>query len=309
MDETSISFHYGRQKGLVVSQHSLPPNKKHKKETVKNEDAKAHISFLAFITHDPAIQPKLPQIFIGDKHKFLVSLLKEVAPHTPHNFLLWREDSSWNNAALMRKAMCQLMKNLKEVTMTHQVVLVLDCARCHLHPSIFPLATRLGIRLMYVPARLTWLLQPADTHAFGRLKQRLRRKWLDLCVMNNSGQVSHRDWLEAVFAVASKLLCEINWKSAFESNGLLGEENLGHRLLSELEWSGPQPVSSDALTKEQLKLVLPRRTRWEDHHSALFRWTMPKAAPKGKAKAKPKAKAAPEGPIASRTRKKAPALD
>jgi hypothetical protein len=84
---------------------------------------------------------------------------------------------------------------------------------------------------------------------------------------------------------------------------------LCHRLLSELEWSGPQPVSSDALTKEQLKLVLPRKTRWEDHHSALFRWTMPKAAPKGKAKAKPKAKAVPEGPIASRTRKKAPAPD
>jgi hypothetical protein len=86
MDETSISFHYGQQKGLVIAKHSLPPNKKHKKEAVTSADAKAHISFLAFFTHDPEIQPKLPQIFIGNKHKFLVGLLKEVAPHTPHNF-------------------------------------------------------------------------------------------------------------------------------------------------------------------------------------------------------------------------------
>lgn len=45
MDETSISFHYGQQKGLVVSKHSLPPNRKHKKETVKTEDAKARRMF------------------------------------------------------------------------------------------------------------------------------------------------------------------------------------------------------------------------------------------------------------------------
>jgi hypothetical protein len=198
--------------------------------------------------------------------------------------------------------MCQLMKNLKELRDTHQIILVLDCARCHLHPSIFTLATRQGIRLMYVPARLTWLLQPADTHGFGRLKQRLRKKWLDLCVKSGSGQVAHCDWLTALFDVVSKLLCEVSWRSAFESNGLLHEENLGHRVLTELEWNGPQPVSSDILTKEQLKVVLPRRTA--DRHSALFRWAMPKAVAKAKAKPKPKAKAAPEGPIASRTRTK-----
>ena len=308
MDETSISFHYGRQKGLVVSRHHLPPDRTHNKETVKTEDAKAHISFLAFFTHETDVQPKLPQIFIGNKHKFLLGLLKGLAPHTPHNFLLWREESSWNNVALMRKAMCQLMKNLKDLVATHQVILVLDCARCHIHPTICTLATRLGIRLLYVPARLTWLLQPADTHGFGRLKHRLRKKWLDLCIQSSSGQVSHLDWLAALFEVTRKLLCEVQWRSAFESNGLLGEEKLGHRILTELEWGGPRLMISDILTQDQLKVVLPQRTKMD--RSSLFKWAMPKAAVKSKAKAKPKAKVVPGGPISSRTRKtKAPALD
>jgi hypothetical protein len=304
MDETSICFHYGQQKGLVVSKHSLPPNRKHKKETVKTEDAKAHVSFLAFFTHDPEIQPKLPQIFIGNKHKFTAKLLKELAPHIPEGFFLWREESSWNNAVLMRKAMSQLMKHLKEHVDTHQVILVLDSARCHLHPSIAQLATRLGIRLLYVPARLTWLLQPADTHGFGRMKQRLRKKWLDLCVKSSSGEISHSDWLSALFKVVRKLLCEVQWQHAFESDGLLDENKVNHRILNEVGWSGPKSVSSDILTQEQLSVVLPRRTKV--NQASFFKWAMPKAGPKPKPKpkAKAKAKAMPEGPIASRTRKK-----
>lgn len=308
MDETSISFHYGQQKGLVVWKHSLPPNRKHKKETVKTEDAKAHVSFLAFFTHGPAVQPKLPQIFIGNKHKFTAKLLKE--PTYSRRFFLWREESSWNNAVLMKKAMSQLMKKLKEHVGTYQVILVLDSARCHLHPSIRQLATRLGIRLLHVPARLTWLLQPADTHGFGRMKQRLRKKWLDLCVKSSSGEVSHSDWMSALFKVVRKLLCEVQWQHAFGSDGLLDENKVNPRILTELGWSGPKSVSSDILTQDQLSVVLPRRTKVD--RASFSKWAMPKAGPepKPKPKAKAKAKATPEGPIASRTsKKKAVVLD
>ena len=34
MDETSVAMHFGRQRGLVVRQRSLPPGKAHKKEHV-----------------------------------------------------------------------------------------------------------------------------------------------------------------------------------------------------------------------------------------------------------------------------------
>lgn len=308
MDETSISFHYGQQKGLVVWKHSLPPNRKHKTETVKTEDAKAHVSFLAFFTHGPAVQPKLPQIFIGNKHKFTAKLLKE--PTYSRRFFPWREESSWNNAVLMKKAMSQLMKKLKEHVGTYQVILVLDSARCHLHPSIRQLATRLGIRLLHVPARLTWLLQPADTHGFGRMKQRLRKKWLDLCVKSSSGEVSHSDWMSALFKVVRKLLCEVQWQHAFGSDGLLDENKVNPRILTELGWSGPKSVSSDILTQDQLSVVLPRRTKVD--RASFSKWAMPKAGPepKPKPKAKAKAKATPEGPIASCTsKKKAVVLD
>ena len=287
-----------------MSKKFLPPQRTHKKETVKKEDARANVSFLAFFTHDPATQPKLPQIFVGDKRKFTIKLLNEVAPHVPEGFCLWREDSSWNNHAIMKKAMKELCSNLKDHAATHQIILVLDSARCHLHSSICHLATRLGIRLVYVPAKLTWLLQPADTHAFSRLKRRLRRMWLDLCVKSSSGEVSRSAWLSALLDVTRKLFCEVCWHDALENDGLLDETKVSRRILNELGWAEAKPVSASILTQDQLSGVLPKRTKMA--RDAMFKWAMPKAVPtpKPEPKANAKAKAVPEGPIASRTRKK-----
>ena len=72
----------------------------------------------------------------------------------------------------------------------------------------------------------------------------------------------------------------------------------------------PKSVSSAILTQDQLRVVLPRRTKVV--HASMFKWALPTAVPnpKPKPKAKPKAKAMPEGPISSRTKKKgAVALD
>jgi hypothetical protein len=309
MDETSVAMHFGRQRGLVVRQRSLPPGKAHKKEHVTSGDAKANISFLAFMTHEADIQKKLPQIFISSKHQIPAKSLGQITPYLPENVYLWREDSAWNCHASMRKAMCTLAKHLEEYAATHQIILVLDVAKCHYHSSIFTLATRKGIRLLYVPAKLTWLLQPADTHAFSRLKQRLRKAWLSLCVGNATGAVGRVEWLQQLFSIAKKLFTEVQWHSAFESCGLLDERKLSQRVLRQLGWATPVTVNVDVLTPEQLAIVFPRRAKVSS--DAIFRWAAPKA--KAKAKPEPKAKAAAkaaaiapsDGPPCHGTRKRA----
>ena len=55
-----------------------------------------------------------------------------------------------------------------------QPVLVMDACRLHLHRSLAEACLREGVWLVIVPARLTWLLQPLDTHAFQPYKHFLR---------------------------------------------------------------------------------------------------------------------------------------
>ena len=45
-------------------------------------------------------------------------------------------------------------------------VLLMDCARQHIQQSVFEAAARLGVRLVWIPAELRWLLQPCDAHVF-----------------------------------------------------------------------------------------------------------------------------------------------
>ena len=126
---------------------------------------------------------------------------------------------------------------------------------------------------MYVPAKLTWLLQPADTHVLAGFKRQLRARWLPLRVASDSGAVALNVWLLEVFQVAQKVYCSNTWKPAFEGDGLLDESKLSDRVLKHLEWVAPKPVACTMLTAEQVECVFPRRSRIQ--FDALFCWALP----------------------------------
>lgn len=310
MDETSVCLNYGKGRGFIVSKRALPPGKSHRKEQISSSDAKARVSLLTFLTHKTHIQPKLPQIILGNKHQLSVSMLKQLQPHTPKQFYVWREESSWVNHAVVRRVLSLLSQCLQEFKDTHQIIFVLDCAKCHIHPTVFQLASRLQIKLLFVPAKLTSLLQPADTHCFSKLKRKLKQKWLQLRVESSTGEVSHLEWFMSMLGTVSQLLCSTKWESAFLSAGLLDETKLSCRVCQQLGWTSPVVLPADILSDDQLRKVLPKRSRLHKH--SLFSWAMPKATGKAMPKAKALAFSAEgaaasldhDGPISSRTRKR-----
>jgi hypothetical protein len=290
MDESVMKFNYGKNRGLIIDRRSLPPGHKHRKEQIDSSEAKAAVTFIGFVTHDHAIQPKLPQIILGNKHKLLLPLMAALALLKPENFYIWREESSWCNKGIICRILTLLAKCLAAYMETHQIILVLDVASCHYHSSVLGYATRLGIRMVFVPARLTFLLQPLDSHCFSRLKRKLKQKWLSLAIESETGTVSHEAWLSAVMVVVPSVLCGVKWKSAFQSNGLLGEHLLSARVLRHVGWKSPPAISGDIPSEHQLKSIFPKRAKIP--RNSLFSWHFrPKAEAKAKAKAKAKASA------------------
>ena len=81
--------------------------------------------------------------------------------HNVH--VLRNERSAWNNHALMKKILQTLRDSLAHRPDV-QAVLILDVAPCHIHKSVLREALDLGIWLVFVPASITCLLQPLDTH-------------------------------------------------------------------------------------------------------------------------------------------------
>ena len=291
LDETAMKFNYAKLKGLIVSQKHLPPGKKHRKAQISASEAKACVSFLAFITPDHDIQGKLPQILLGNKDRLSAKLVKELAP--PGNFRVWREKSGWVNSKMMCRALTVLFHCLKDIMATRQVVLVLDTFQAHMSKAARAYASRLNIILMYVPASLTSLLQPADTHLFSKLKRKLKERWVQLRMEDENGKVQHKLWLAAVFEVCNEVMCSTSWQAAFQSNGLLGEEHVSDRILKQLGLAALPPIPAEVPSSEQLQAVFPGRTKIPGKRASLFKFCLAdakaKPMPKGKVKAKAKA--------------------
>ena len=83
-----------------------------------------------------------------------------------------------------------------------QVVLLLHQCPCHVHQGVITKANSLNMWVVYVPARLTYLLQPLDVFAFSAYKSALMRQFR---LRENAGDLCRGDWIRSVAELVSEL--------------------------------------------------------------------------------------------------------
>lgn len=260
MGETALAYSWPGQKGNISCQSRIPEGLSLRPESVSRNEIRGHVTHLAFICDDTAIQPTLPQILLGNKARFTLRLLQSLQGAVPANLHLWRQESSWNNHATMRKALTALRQALLPYMATRYIVLLLDMARARIHPTIYRHAHQCNIRLVYIPAKLTWLLQPCDTHAFAKFKAALRRLWLDARLESQDGEINARQWVMIIAKAIRAVFQGTRWASAFAETGAsdaqlrLSAYVLRHTGL-------PQAVSAPATppTVQDVARIFPKR--------------------------------------------------
>lgn len=157
----------------------------------------------------------------------------------------------------------------------------------------------MGVRRSYfgaccswkVPARLTWLLQPADTHVFAKFKAKLRSLWVEArSDMLPDQEMGFERWVGITCRTISDVLCGNPWRKAFRSNGLHSRQHLvSERVLAAIGNPAMDGISNLRPSVADLTVLFPKRTNVPQ--LCLFS-PAPKAAAKAKPQAKPKAKAA-----------------
>ena len=275
----------------------LPHGWKLKKEQLSTNDLRGHVTYVAFLSADAAVQAALPQVVIGNERKFTKAMHDSILKVGAGPVSFWRYQSAWNSHEKMRRILGLLSSCLQPWKDTHQPILLLDCASCHIHATVWGLASRYGIRLVFIPARLTFLLQPADTHLFFKFKASLKRKWLDEAVASDAGVVSDEAWLRVVITTVKELLSDSTWSHAFESNGIKPHQaGVSSRVLSKLLWDHVPLLPVGAPTLQQLRAIFPRRMKLKS--TSILNYTPPK-------KKKPAAPAAgSSGPVVAAGPKK-----
>lgn len=79
-----------------------------------------------------------------------------------------------------------------DVVKDRYVILLVDVHSTHIDETILQHARRCGIRLVYIPAKMTAYLQPCDTYVFAKFEHAFRKLWRERRSLSPDGAISMR---------------------------------------------------------------------------------------------------------------------
>ncbi len=253
LDETSVSYGYYGQKGMVVSRRHCPFDIPEPHEVEAKACLRGSMTLISLISSDASYQQKLPQFLIANKHKLSQRDFMQLGTHP--NFHIWRRDSAWNSAACMRSILTLLQQALLGVT----IILVLDCAPIHLEKAVLTHAKKLKIVLVFVPALCTWALQPLDVFVFAQLKALLRLLFQNALVDKiDESELSTMELISIIVQASQEVVIDKSWGKAFQSCGVCGQASIGGSTLKKLGTSSLQPPSDEVPSVAAIASILPR---------------------------------------------------
>lgn len=182
------------------------------------------MSLLVSLANVYEVHKELPHIFLGSTKHFSGTFLGTYRPQMPTNIYLWANERGWMTQDTCAVLLRAIDASLGDLTSRYHVILLMDAHRAHINETICRRAKALNMFLLYVPARLTWLLQPADTHLFAPFKSSIRRTYTNRRLAAHDGRLSRDEWLGVVCEALQDTVMNRQWGRAFGSNGITNHQ-------------------------------------------------------------------------------------
>ena len=213
----------------------------------------------AFICSEPRVQRKLPQLVLVNE-KVNLADYNAIVAQSPENVYVKRQASAWNNEDLMVTLIGVLKEHLVTELEQYEVVLFLDCAKCHLARRVALACNRHNIRLIILPAKLTWLLQPCDTHLFSIYKNYMRVRWREIAALKENGEVDLLSLFTIIFDTIENVINARSWKHAFMENGFhTNFARLSDFIMKRLQYTEKPAINTTQPTLETFAFCYPAR--------------------------------------------------
>mgnify|MGYP001412224705 FL=1 len=222
MDETSISEAKHISKGTWLHSDGFAEDEPEGRSKLRGFP---RCCLIACITDDAGLQRHLPQVFLPRTPRSGVPSagVRQVFSDAAYSIEAWHGSAGWNVLLMMKT----WLRAIEGVARHHRpgcaILLVLDAYSVHASLETVRLCRSLGVRLLYIPAGMTGLLQPLDTYVFAQLKRRMRQRMLAKRLESEAGGLQWSDVLEcATFAVREELVGK-TWCTAMRRAGLHGD--------------------------------------------------------------------------------------
>ena len=250
---------------------------------VSRQQLRSSFTHVALICDDASLQPLLPQLLVCGSSTLSRADQAFLEARLPANVFVVRQMKGWMSQDLMVWLMKRLGECLKSKLGHRRLVISLDCAKIHLHARVVRAMARAGAWCTVVPAKMTWLLQPCDTHLFAGYKRHLHKG------------LQHAPEPVAGASEGESLTCRVvlqvcrtiegvmekrSWAHAFDSCGCsASQDRVSRRVLKELKWDSVPPIPAERPSLEVVQRVYPRR--YKVPYDALWSSVISRAAVSG----------------------------
>lgn len=179
---------------------------------------------MAVVTPDSELQPFLPQVLLTKLRRVRATptmrTVRECeACHDPVEF--WHGTAGWPDHRVICHWAARLRSRAHSAVPGTWILLVMDCATAHVDRRTLSRLKFLGILVILVPARMTWLLQVCDVSCFAPVKAALRYGFLSARVRSVDSQLSQGEWLRTIGEVISRTVSSTDWSHAFTKCGYM----------------------------------------------------------------------------------------
>jgi hypothetical protein len=260
MDETAIRYFQDSRRGMLSSiARRLLQSRRSLTRPATRADTRSMLSLITFVCDDEAAQRALPQILVVNAKLMPLRDLEPMRALLPPGVDLWREAKCWTTTRLMMRALGCLRRSLAPWLGSRSVPLSADGFRAHITRPVWRAAAPHGFYYFLIPARMTWALQPCDTHLFGAMKRFLEEEAQAAAARSPEGRLSRPALFEALATCIRVLLRDRHWRKAFDDTGLAGSQLLvSERTLNMLAMATAPVLGSEQPSLRMLQDIWPR---------------------------------------------------
>lgn len=233
MDETMMSNIRAGKLGIVPSALAVAHGAF---RSAKRQKPMPRTSMLASICNDPSLQKVLPQVRLpkAPKGKVTARAALNAYAQAGQPQCVLHGGCGWNNGVTMVWYLRELRKRLRGKAPLRPIVLVMDDCSIHISEKVIRECVRLSIAVVIIPSRMTWKLQPLDTHVFAPLKANIRAGLFAALGKSPRCSLSHAAEIRVHGESIKQVLVNKDWSGVMSRAGLTGDRAEWRRGLCEL---------------------------------------------------------------------------
>jgi hypothetical protein len=268
LDETPMAKQMSARSGYVCCMNGAVDGDWHARITTR--DTRAHATLMAAVCDDALLQKHLPQLLLT-KDKTLTRAEKTALANLARPIRWLAGSTGWMTSSILKQIFTIYRREIRVHRPNAEIVMVFDVASQHVTREVFMHLNRLGLHTLLIPAGMTWLLQPLDTHVFSTLKRTLHDRQTRGRALSPLGILPACSWIQIAGAAIKDVLVDRDWTHSLRGNGLHSQVVPLRPTLAKF-FREVVPVLAEPLTTAQMKDLLNRPTM--DRRDACLRYSM-----------------------------------